>query len=87
MTDNQPLTNVRFAPNSGHKWLWRWMSAYDPKRTLMKAATRKTLIALYGHPRGLGPEKSPATRTGLIFEVYATKKKTGVIADHPLTGR
>ncbi len=26
--------NVRLAPNSGHKGLWRWMSAYDPKRTL-----------------------------------------------------
>jgi hypothetical protein len=23
----------RFAPESGHKWLWRGMSAYDPKRT------------------------------------------------------
>ncbi len=25
--------NVRFAPNSGRKWVWRGMSAYDPKRT------------------------------------------------------
>ncbi len=25
---------ARFTPNSGHKLLWRWMSAYDPKRTL-----------------------------------------------------
>ena len=25
---------VRFAPDSGHKWLCRGMSAYDPKRTL-----------------------------------------------------
>ncbi len=26
--------NVCFAPESGHKWLCRWMSAFDPKRTL-----------------------------------------------------
>jgi hypothetical protein len=26
--------NVCFAPRSGHKWVGRWMSAYDPKRTL-----------------------------------------------------
>ncbi len=26
--------NVRFTPKSGHKWLWRWMSAFDPLRTL-----------------------------------------------------
>ncbi len=25
--------DVRFTPNSGRKWLWRWMSGYDPKRT------------------------------------------------------
>jgi hypothetical protein len=25
--------NVCFTPNSGHKWVWRWMSAFDPKRT------------------------------------------------------
>ena len=31
---HQPLTNVRLAPNSGHKWLGRGMSAFDPKRTL-----------------------------------------------------
>ncbi len=24
---------VRFTPNSGRKWLWRWMSGYDPKET------------------------------------------------------
>ena len=23
---------VRLAPESGHKWLWRGMSAYDPSR-------------------------------------------------------
>ncbi len=28
------LANVRFTPKSGHKWLWRGMSAYDPKRPL-----------------------------------------------------
>ncbi len=28
------LANVRFTPNSGHKWLWCGMSAFDPKRTL-----------------------------------------------------
>ncbi len=27
-------SNVRFAPNSRHKWVWCGMSAYDPKRTL-----------------------------------------------------
>ncbi len=26
--------NVRFAPNSGHKWVIEFMSAFDPKRTL-----------------------------------------------------
>ncbi len=26
--------NVRFAPNSGHKWAPEFMSAYDPERTL-----------------------------------------------------
>ncbi len=48
--------NVRFTPNSGHKWLWRGMSAFDPKRTLVKlgAATRETLIALCGLLTGLG---------------------------------
>ncbi len=30
---HQPLTNVRFAPNSGHSRGHRWMSAFDPKRT------------------------------------------------------
>ncbi len=30
----QPLTNFRFAPNSGHKWVAEVMSAFDPKRTL-----------------------------------------------------
>jgi hypothetical protein len=36
---HQPLTNVRFAPNSGHSRGHRWMSAYDPKRTLMALGT------------------------------------------------
>jgi hypothetical protein len=27
-------SDVRLAPNSGHKWLGRGMSAFDPKRTL-----------------------------------------------------
>ncbi len=26
--------NVRLAPNSGRKWVFEFMSAYDPKRTL-----------------------------------------------------
>ncbi len=26
--------DVRLAPNSGHKWPWCGMSAFDPKRTL-----------------------------------------------------
>ncbi len=34
MIPGQAPADVRLAPNSGHKWLWRWMSAYDPKRTL-----------------------------------------------------
>jgi hypothetical protein len=29
------LVNVRFTPESRHKWLWRGMSACDPKRTFM----------------------------------------------------
>ena len=31
---NKQTLDVRFAPKSGHKWLWHGMSAYDPKRTL-----------------------------------------------------
>ncbi len=27
-------SNVRLAPNSRHKWVYGWMSAFDPKRTL-----------------------------------------------------
>ena len=26
----QVIDNVCFTPNSGHKWLCRWMSAFDP---------------------------------------------------------
>ncbi len=26
--------DVRFAPKSGRQWVWRGMSAFDPKRTL-----------------------------------------------------
>ncbi len=37
MIPGQAPANVRFAPNSGHKWVGRWMSAYDPKRTLAVA--------------------------------------------------
>ncbi len=28
-----PNANVRFAPGSGHKWLWRGTSAFDPSQT------------------------------------------------------
>ncbi len=28
------IEKVRFAPNSGRNWVWRGMSAFDPKRTL-----------------------------------------------------
>ncbi len=35
MIPGQATGDVRFAPNSGHKWLWRGMSAFDPKRTLV----------------------------------------------------
>ncbi len=28
-----PEIDVRFTPQSGRKWLWRGMSAFDPKRT------------------------------------------------------
>ncbi len=31
-------SEVRFTPESGHKWLGRGMSAFDPKRTLRQAA-------------------------------------------------
>ncbi len=34
MIPGQTPANVRFAPNSGHKWVGRGMSAFDPKRTL-----------------------------------------------------
>ncbi len=29
-------SDVRFTPESGHKWLGRGMSAYDPKRTFSR---------------------------------------------------
>jgi hypothetical protein len=36
MIPGQAPANVRFAPNSGHKWVLRRMSAFDPKRTLAR---------------------------------------------------
>ncbi len=33
MIPGQAPADVRFAPESGHKWLGRGMSAFDPKRT------------------------------------------------------
>jgi len=36
--------NVCFIPNSGHKWVAKFMSAFDPKRTLVK---------LGGYPRDI----------------------------------
>ncbi len=33
--------NVCLTPESGRKWLWRWMSAYDPKRTLRRGPNAK----------------------------------------------
>ncbi len=35
MIPGQAPANVRFAPNSGRKWVTGFMSAYDPKRTLV----------------------------------------------------
>ena len=35
MIPSQAPADVRLAPNSGHKWLWRGMSAFDPKRTFI----------------------------------------------------
>ncbi len=35
-TYSSQLTNVRFTPECGLKWLCRGMSAYDPKRTLRR---------------------------------------------------
>ncbi len=29
---NGYVADVRFAPKSGHEWLWRWMSAFDGQR-------------------------------------------------------
>ncbi len=34
MIPGQAPANVRLTPNSGHKWVGRGMSAFDPKRTL-----------------------------------------------------
>ncbi len=34
MIPGQAPADVCLTPNSGHKWVWCWMSAYDPKRTL-----------------------------------------------------
>ena len=39
----QPLSNVRFALNSGHKWLWCGMSAFDPLQTLPSSRTAPRL--------------------------------------------
>jgi hypothetical protein len=35
MIPGQAPADVRFAPNSGHKWVLRRMSAFDPKRTFV----------------------------------------------------
>ncbi len=42
MIPGQAPANVRLTPKSGHKWLWRGMSAFDPKRTLVSLATYLT---------------------------------------------
>ncbi len=34
-------SNVRYYPESGRNWVWRWMSAYDPKRTLRRGPNAK----------------------------------------------
>ncbi len=38
--------DVCFTPRSGHKWLRRWMSAYDPKRTFGRPSTSGYTCAL-----------------------------------------
>jgi hypothetical protein len=35
MISGQAPANVRFAPNSGHKWVPEFISAFDPKRTFL----------------------------------------------------
>ncbi len=67
--------NVRLAPNSGRPTGFRWMSAYDPKRTLRHFGVGSDMLALLpqGHRPELGDgylqcDRSPAAvaiRTGL----------------------
>ncbi len=48
--------DVRCYPKSGHKWLWRGMSAFDPLRTLAHLALPRTATGLHtGKAALLGP--------------------------------
>ncbi len=58
-------SDVRFAPNSGRKWLCRGMSAYDPKQTKFGAVERMgdrlldsmSRLRDHGIPRSTGKER------------------------------
>ncbi len=41
MIPGQAPANVRSYPESGRKWAWRWMSAFDPKRTSSQLSVRR----------------------------------------------
>ncbi len=62
--------DVRLAPNSRHKWLWRGMSAYDPKRTLPQSVVPVVSIS---HFAGLGSQSSSKpsiARTRFLLNNY-----------------
>ncbi len=49
---NKRTLDVRFTPESGHKWLWRWMSASDPTRTFDLIGYQRQGSAINGHSQG-----------------------------------
>ncbi len=63
--------DVRFTPESGHKWLGRGMSAFDPKRTLRRAALDVSVQATARTTAWPSERKAPQTwprrKAGLSF--------------------
>ena len=43
--------DVRFAPESGRKWRWRWRSVVDPQETFAKTKSGRLEAALKRHRR------------------------------------
>jgi hypothetical protein len=44
MIPGQAPANVRFAPNSRHKWVIEFMSAFDPKRAFVAVVSLTRLL-------------------------------------------